>query len=71
MERVAPAGDVYQAGTLSGNPLAVAAGRETLRLLDAHAYKQLARTTETLAQGLEQPRATPGARSRCKHCRDC
>ena len=34
MERVAPAGDVYQAGTLSGNPLATAAGLATLRLLD-------------------------------------
>src|SRR4051794_39179509 len=33
MERIAPAGDVYQAGTLSGNPLAVAAGRATLALL--------------------------------------
>ena len=31
MERVAPAGDVYQAGTLSGNPLATAAGLATLR----------------------------------------
>ena len=31
MERIAPAGDVYQAGTLSGNPLAVAAGLATLR----------------------------------------
>ena len=35
MERVAPAGDVYQAGTLSGNPLAMAAGLATLRELDA------------------------------------
>ena len=35
MERIAPAGDVYQAGTLSGNPLAVAAGLATLALLDA------------------------------------
>ena len=34
MERIAPAGDVYQAGTLSGNPLAVAAGLETLAMLD-------------------------------------
>ena len=34
MERIAPAGDVYQAGTLSGNPLATAAGLATLRLLD-------------------------------------
>ncbi|HMJ01557.1 MAG TPA: glutamate-1-semialdehyde 2,1-aminomutase [Conexibacter sp.] len=52
MERIAPAGDVYQAGTLSGNPLAVAAGLATLRLLDATAYAQLARTTELLAEGL-------------------
>ena len=35
MERVAPAGDVYQAGTLSGNPLATAAGLATLARLDA------------------------------------
>ena len=34
MERIAPAGDVYQAGTLSGNPLAVAAALATLRKLD-------------------------------------
>ena len=35
MQRIAPAGDVYQAGTLSGNPLAVAAGLATLEHLDA------------------------------------
>jgi glutamate-1-semialdehyde 2,1-aminomutase len=52
LERVAPAGDVYQAGTLSGNPLAVAAGLAALRLLDEAAYTALARTTEALAQGL-------------------
>jgi len=52
MSRVAPAGDVYQAGTLSGNPLAVAAGRATLELLDEDAYVHLAATTEALAQGL-------------------
>jgi glutamate-1-semialdehyde 2,1-aminomutase len=52
MEQVAPAGDVYQAGTLSGNPLAVAAGLATLRLLDRRAYKRLAATTERLASGL-------------------
>jgi glutamate-1-semialdehyde 2,1-aminomutase len=52
MGRIAPAGDVYQAGTLSGNPLAVAAGRAALRLLDDVAYPRLASTTETLAQGL-------------------
>jgi glutamate-1-semialdehyde 2,1-aminomutase len=52
MERIAPAGDVYQAGTLSGNPLAVAAGRAALELLDAAAYVRLAQTTEALADGL-------------------
>jgi glutamate-1-semialdehyde 2,1-aminomutase len=52
MERIAPAGDVYQAGTLSGNPLAVAAGLATLRRLDAGAYAQLAAITEKLAAGL-------------------
>jgi glutamate-1-semialdehyde 2,1-aminomutase len=52
MERIAPAGDVYQAGTLSGNPLAVAAGLTTLRLLDADAYDRLAATTRRLADGL-------------------
>jgi glutamate-1-semialdehyde 2,1-aminomutase len=52
MERIAPAGDVYQAGTLSGNPLATAAGLTTLGLLDADAYARLDRLTATLANGL-------------------
>jgi glutamate-1-semialdehyde 2,1-aminomutase len=52
MQMVAPAGDVYQAGTLSGNPLAVAAGLATLRLLDDAAYLELEQTTRALAQGL-------------------
>jgi glutamate-1-semialdehyde 2,1-aminomutase len=52
MERVAPAGDVYQAGTLSGNPLAVAAGLATLDLLDASAYERLGRLTDRLTAGL-------------------
>ena len=52
MERIAPAGDVYQAGTLSGNPLAVAAGLATLRLLDAGAYARLEGLTERIADGL-------------------
>jgi glutamate-1-semialdehyde 2,1-aminomutase len=59
MERIAPAGDVYQAGTLSGNPLAVAAGLATLRKLDGAAYIGLAAITETLANGL---RAAAGDR---------
>ena len=54
MERVAPAGDVYQAGTLSGNPLAVAAGLATLRELDPGAYERLAVLTDRLASGLRE-----------------
>jgi glutamate-1-semialdehyde 2,1-aminomutase len=54
MERVAPAGDVYQAGTLSGNPLAVAAGLATLRELDTDAYERLAVLTDRLASGLRE-----------------
>jgi len=54
MERLAPAGDVYQAGTLSGNPLAVAAGLATLALLDETAYARLAAITTELADGLHE-----------------
>jgi glutamate-1-semialdehyde 2,1-aminomutase len=54
MERIAPAGDVYQAGTLSGNPLAMAAGLATLRKLDGAAYIGLAAITERLAAGLRE-----------------
>ena len=53
MERIAPAGDVYQAGTLSGNPLATAAGLATLRLLDRQAYERLEQVSRTLAEGLQ------------------
>ncbi len=59
MERVAPAGDVYQAGTLSGNPLATAAGLATLRELDRDAYTRLDALTERLASAL---RAAAGER---------
>jgi glutamate-1-semialdehyde 2,1-aminomutase len=57
MERIAPAGDVYQAGTLSGNPLAVAAALRTLRKLNGAAYEQLAATTDSLANGLRDAAA--------------
>jgi glutamate-1-semialdehyde 2,1-aminomutase len=60
MERIAPAGDVYQAGTLSGNPLAVAAARATLANLDPRAYDQLAETTEALASGLRESAGAAG-----------
>jgi glutamate-1-semialdehyde 2,1-aminomutase len=53
MERVSPAGDVYQAGTLSGNPLAVAAGAKTLEVLGrSGAYTQLEKAGATLEEGL-------------------
>tara|TARA_A100001037_G_C15144129_1_gene635387 strand:- start:2465 stop:3721 length:1257 start_codon:yes stop_codon:yes gene_type:complete len=52
MENIAPLGGVYQAGTLSGNPLAMAAGRVTLEFLDREAYKQLTTTAARLADGL-------------------
>ncbi|HWX44697.1 MAG TPA: glutamate-1-semialdehyde 2,1-aminomutase [Solirubrobacteraceae bacterium] len=61
MQLLAPAGEVYQAGTLSGNPLAVAAGLATLRLLDEGAYARLAAITEQLAAGLRAAAASYSA----------
>ena len=53
MSRIAPLGPVYQAGTLSGNPIAVAAGLATLKLIDAPGFfEQLSATTKKLAEGL-------------------
>ena len=52
MERIAPAGDVYQAGTLSGNPVAAAAGIVALSLLDDDAYVRLGQLTQALADAL-------------------
>jgi glutamate-1-semialdehyde 2,1-aminomutase len=53
MERIAPAGPVYQAGTLSGNPLAMAAGLETLRQLrKPGVYAALEARARTLVDGL-------------------
>jgi len=53
MEKIAPLGPVYQAGTLSGNPLSVAAGLATLRQLQAHGfYAALAEKTLMLTEGL-------------------
>jgi glutamate-1-semialdehyde 2,1-aminomutase len=67
MERIAPAGDVYQAGTLSGNPLAVAAGLATLSLLDDAAYERLAHTTSDLAAGLAGAAAEAGVAVQVPH----
>jgi glutamate-1-semialdehyde 2,1-aminomutase len=52
MELVAPAGPVYQAGTLSGNPLAMTAGLWSLEQLSASLYRQLSKLAATLATGL-------------------
>ena len=52
MSNLAPLGAVYQAGTLSGNPLATAAGLAVLTQLDAEAYARLADSAEVLASGL-------------------
>ncbi len=53
MQMIAPAGPVYQAGTLSGNPVAVAAGLETLRQLKTPGvYKELERKSQMIAEGL-------------------
>jgi glutamate-1-semialdehyde 2,1-aminomutase len=49
MSRLAPAGPVYQAGTLSGNPLACAAGLASLQLADAQVYKRLDKLSATIA----------------------
>jgi len=60
MRMLAPAGDVYQAGTLSGNPLAVAAGLASLALLDEPAYLRLCTLTDQLASGLRSAAGAAG-----------
>ncbi len=62
MEEVAPAGPVYQAGTLSGNPLAVAAGDAALRLLaaDPGVYRRLETTSAALEAGLRHAASKHG-----------
>jgi glutamate-1-semialdehyde 2,1-aminomutase len=54
MEVLAPVGSVYQAGTLSGNPVATAAGLAVLSLLDADRYLELEATAAALASGLSE-----------------
>jgi glutamate-1-semialdehyde 2,1-aminomutase len=60
MDELAPLGPVYQAGTLSGNPLATAAGLAVLAELDAGAFDELERTAARLADGLAQVFADAG-----------
>ncbi|WP_123041304.1 glutamate-1-semialdehyde 2,1-aminomutase [Cohnella candidum] len=54
MEKMAPVGPIYQAGTLSGNPLAMAAGYTTLKLMTEEKYQLLERLSGRLQAGLEQ-----------------
>ncbi|HEY8101560.1 MAG TPA: glutamate-1-semialdehyde 2,1-aminomutase [Burkholderiaceae bacterium] len=61
MKNLAPLGAVYQAGTLSGNPVAVAAGMSTLKLIQAPGfYEALTKQTSKLAQGLTQAASSAG-----------
>jgi glutamate-1-semialdehyde 2,1-aminomutase len=60
MEMVAPAGPVYQAGTLSGNPLAMAAGLATLRLLTPPLHQKIEARTTRLVSGLREIAARLG-----------
>ena len=54
MEQVAPAGPIYQAGTLSGNPLAMTAGYETLSRLDAGSYDYFKKLGDQLEEGFRE-----------------
>ena len=61
MEMVAPAGPMYQAGTLSGNPLAMTAGIKTLELLkQPGSYEKLTATTEKLVAGIKEAATSAG-----------
>jgi glutamate-1-semialdehyde 2,1-aminomutase len=61
MDLLAPTGPVYQAGTLSGNPISVRAGLETLRLLThPGVYQQLEKSGESLAKGLVEALRSSG-----------
>jgi glutamate-1-semialdehyde 2,1-aminomutase len=61
MEMIAPAGPVYQAGTLSGNPLAMAGGLATLEIVkEPNVYETLESSSATLAKGLEDAAAAAG-----------
>ncbi|HVF64190.1 MAG TPA: glutamate-1-semialdehyde 2,1-aminomutase [Casimicrobiaceae bacterium] len=66
MEKIAPLGPVYQAGTLSGNPVAVAAGLATLALTEAVGfYDDLAKRTSTMIDGLTAAARRAGVAAFC------
>jgi glutamate-1-semialdehyde 2,1-aminomutase len=67
MDLLAPLGPVYQAGTLSGNPVAVAAGLATLRLTDAAVYEHLDATAATISRALGDALAAEGVAHSIQH----
>jgi glutamate-1-semialdehyde 2,1-aminomutase len=69
MDELAPVGPVYQAGTLSGNPLATAAGLAALSLLDDEAYTRLESTATRLADGLSDAFERAGVEARVPRAR--
>jgi glutamate-1-semialdehyde 2,1-aminomutase len=69
MAQLAPAGPVYQAGTLSGNPVAVAAGLAQLRLLDAAAYDGLQRRADHVLHGFAKAFADHGIAAQIQRVR--
>jgi len=64
MQQVAPLGPVYQAGTLSGNPVAISAGLATLELLQSDAYRLLEARAGRLAEGIERALQARSVRAR-------
>jgi glutamate-1-semialdehyde 2,1-aminomutase len=67
MARLAPAGPVYQAGTLSGNPLACAAGLASLRLADEATYRRLDETAATVSKLATEALAAAGVPHRLSY----
>jgi glutamate-1-semialdehyde 2,1-aminomutase len=67
MDLLAPVGPVYQAGTLSGNPVAVAAGLATLRLTDAAVYEHLDTTAATISRALSDALAAESVAHSVQH----
>ena len=67
MDEVAPAGPVYQAGTLSGNPLAMAAGLATISMLTRDLHAKIEARTGTLVQGLREIAARRGVPFTAQH----
>jgi len=67
MKLIAPEGPVYQAGTLSGNPLAVAAGMQMLKALDDAAYERLERQSAKLYAGIDEALRATGTPAQLNH----